>query len=234
MEIVLFYYRFHIGDYKRATDHLTNGEDLAYRRLLDMYYETEKPIPMDTQWVARRLRVDLQDVDVVLDEFFSKTEAGFVHQYCENQIAAYHKRSDANKTNGSKGGRRKKQNPMGSDLLTHSVANGNPDETHRASLTNNHKPITNINKKEIEKPEGVCDTVWADFVQHRKAKKAAITQTAIKGIEREANKAGISLSDALQEICARGWTGFKADWMKNGSHASTTTDDMVTNWQRYV
>jgi hypothetical protein len=56
-------------------------------------------------------------------------------------------------------------------------------------------------------------SVWEDFVQQRKNKKAPITETALKGIEREARKAGISLNDALQEICARGWTGFKAEWV---------------------
>ena len=53
----MYYYPHHIGDYKSATAHLTNEEDLAYRRLLEMYYDTEAFIPLETQWVARRLRV---------------------------------------------------------------------------------------------------------------------------------------------------------------------------------
>lgn len=69
------------------------------------------------------------------------------------------------------------------------------------------KPI----KKEILF-EGVSDQVIKDFTLHRKNKKAAITQTAINGIKREATKAGISLEAALIECCERGWTGFKADW----------------------
>jgi hypothetical protein len=78
--------------------------------------------------------------------------------------------------------------------------------------TINHKPITN--KKHIyATPDGVSDSVWQDFVILRKSKKAAITDTAIKGIVREANKAGIPLEDAIRMCCERGWVGFKAEWL---------------------
>lgn len=72
------------------------------------------------------------------------------------------------------------------------------------------KSITNV----IDKPEGVSDSVWQDFKKLRKAKKAAITDTAIAGIQREANKAGYTLEQALKTCCERGWTGFNADWVK--------------------
>jgi hypothetical protein len=47
----------------------------------------------------------------------------------------------------------------------------------------------------------------------RKAKRAPLTQTALDGIQREAAKAGMGLHDALAMCCARGWQGFKADWV---------------------
>lgn len=49
------YYPFHIGDYASATRHLSWDEDAAYRRLLDLYYTTEKPIPLDERSVFRLL-----------------------------------------------------------------------------------------------------------------------------------------------------------------------------------
>ena len=39
------FYPFHIGDYASATRHLTWIEDAAYRRLLDVYYVKEGPLP---------------------------------------------------------------------------------------------------------------------------------------------------------------------------------------------
>jgi hypothetical protein len=63
-------------------------------------------------------------------------------------------------------------------------------------------------------PDFVDPQVWADFLSIRKAKKAPMTETALKGIEREAKKAGWSLEKAISECVTRGWQSFKADWVK--------------------
>ena len=80
-----------------------------------------------------------------------------------------------------------------------------------------------VNTSVVTKPVGVSESVWADFVAHRKAKKAALTETALKAIQREADKAWWSLEDALAEICARGWTGFKAAWVAEKPQQTETT-----------
>ena len=67
-------------------------------------------------------------------------------------------------------------------------------------------------------PDGVTDAVWRDFVKLRSAKKSPITQTALRGIEREAQKAGIDLQQALEVCCERGWASFKAEWMNKDQH----------------
>ena len=64
-------------------------------------------------------------------------------------------------------------------------------------------------------PDGVSEQTWADFKALRNAKKAPITARAIEGIDKEAMKAGVTLETALQECCARGWAGFKAEWMQS-------------------
>lgn len=136
----MHYYKFNIGDYARSTRHLSNEEDLAYRRLIDMYYENEAPIPLETQWVARRIRVAAEVVEVVLQDMFERTEDGWKHARCEADIADYHKSAQRNRENGKRGGRPKSvgkkptENPVGSQ----SDASGNPVVT----LTTNHKPLT--------------------------------------------------------------------------------------------
>lgn len=60
---------------------------------------------------------------------------------------------------------------------------------------------------------GVDASVSADWLAHRKAKKATVTKTVVDGIKSEAAKASIALSDALAMCCQRGWVGFKAEWM---------------------
>lgn len=66
----------------------------------------------------------------------------------------------------------------------------------------------------VAKPEGVSEQVWTDFCALRNKRRAPITETALKGIQREADKAGITLNEALSICCERGWQGFKAEWYR--------------------
>jgi|GEM_PF-496413 len=70
----------------------------------------------------------------------------------------------------------------------------------------------------ISPPEDVEKNIWEDFYRLRTEKKALLSPTALDGIRREANKAGWSLNDALTECCARGWIGFKAEWVKKSEN----------------
>ncbi len=85
------YYPFHIGDYLSATRHLSWEEDAAYRRLLDTYYITEKPLPVELRAVCRLVLATTESqreaVEVVLQEFFELTEAGWINRRADAEIA---------------------------------------------------------------------------------------------------------------------------------------------------
>ena len=74
-----------------------------------------------------------------------------------------------------------------------------------------------VNIKEPNLLEGVDEEVAQDFQKLRKAKKAPLTKTAIKAIQSEAQKAGMTLEQALTVCCQRGWVGFKAAWVESDS-----------------
>ena len=82
------YFPFNVGDYAAHTGHLEPMEDLAYRRLLDQYYLREGPLPADIEATAKlvRMRSMKADVESVLKEFFTLTEAGWTHSRCEAEI----------------------------------------------------------------------------------------------------------------------------------------------------
>ena len=69
---------------------------------------------------------------------------------------------------------------------------------------------------------GIDGQLAQDYIALRKSHRAPITQTALKGIEREANNAGLSLEQALTICCERGWRGFRAEWLHSdrGNHPS--------------
>ena len=85
----MHYYSFHIGDYATQTRHLSLLEDLAYRRLLDLYYDTEAPLSLDVEKVAKRIgmREQIQEVSEVLSEFFVKSDEGYRNSRADSQIA---------------------------------------------------------------------------------------------------------------------------------------------------
>jgi len=96
----MIWYKFHIGDYISHTMHLDDAEDLAYRRLLDWYYMSEKPLPLDVALVSRRIRLDEDVVSPVLKEFFEKTKNGYINARADDEIKAYNIRVDINRKVG--------------------------------------------------------------------------------------------------------------------------------------
>lgn len=78
-------------------------------------------------------------------------------------------------------------------------------------------------------PNDVPESVWSDFVAMRKAKRAPITETAIAGIRREADAAGMTLAEALAMCCERGWQGFNAGWVvRPPARAAPTRQDRIS------
>lgn len=135
----MHYYQMNIADYRKDTQHLTPMEHYIYRELMDWYYLDESPIPKKTQSVLRRLRLgseSVNELNYVLEEFFTDSEEGWVHGRIEREIYAYRQRVEQAKVNGSKGGRPPKPRK------TQPVNSANPEKPS-GNLTNNHKPITN-------------------------------------------------------------------------------------------
>lgn len=66
----------------------------------------------------------------------------------------------------------------------------------------------------VVKPDDVSNELWADFLNHRKQKKAPVTDRVISLIRNEAKNAGWTLEEALNEIILRNWIGFKAEWVE--------------------
>ena len=67
----------------------------------------------------------------------------------------------------------------------------------------------------VVKPDDVSDDLWADFLAHRKQKKAIVSERVINTIRNEAKIAGWTLEEALDEVILRDWRGFKAEWVKD-------------------
>ena len=148
----MHYYNFNIGDYDSHTKHLTPIEDLIYRRLLDLYYLTEQPINASSTVVARRInmRGHEDEVQSILDEFFELTpDNEYINKRADEEISKYHSKLEA----ASRAGKASAQRRFNERLTD-------------VQPTNNHKPITNNQLKELEpqakKSKGTrLDQNWA-------------------------------------------------------------------------
>ena len=203
--------------------HLSLLEHGVYNQLLDWYYLDEQPLSTDNRTLFRRLSAKSDDeqkaVIDVLTEMFDQTEKGWVHRRVEREITQYKAKADQARAAGKLGGRPLKKGVGFSDNRDGYLKEPDAKPTaNREPLTINQEPKKKKSAA-LESPDGVSQSVWADFLKLRAAKKAPMTATALKGIQREADKAGLTLSAALAVCCETGWQGFRADWYAARTHA---------------
>jgi uncharacterized protein YdaU (DUF1376 family) len=234
------FYPFHIGDYASATAHLSELEDLYYRRLLDCYYTREQAIPLEPRAAWRLVRAQTEEaraaVSDVLGEFFRREEDGWHHGRCDAEIVkANEKKSKAAQSAAKRWSSANAQRPSNASAMpTQSERSANAStkpceriETPCEGNAPNPNPNPNPNPKEKKKradapvlevsdlqAEGVPPDVAAAWFVVRKSKHAGpLTSVAWDGFKREAAKAGWPLDAAVRESAERGWQGFRADWV---------------------
>ena len=210
----MHFYSFNIGDYISHTKHLSNMEDLAYRRLLDLYYLHERTLNEDVAIVARKInmRDNVPEVETVLEEFFVlETGKGWTNPRADEEIEKYQSKVQSAIRAGK------------ASALARSNARSTTVQLNNKQETLNNKQET-YNNKTLKRPRNVSKKTWDDFLVHRKNKKAPLTETALKGIKNEVKKTSISLEDALVMCQARGWQSFKSDWISKEQKSFATTN----------
>jgi len=200
----MHYYKFNLSAWALSTTHLSLEEEAIYFRLINYYYDTETPIPLETQSVFRRLRLSLhtEKAEEILAEFFQKTANGWEHIKCNELLAEYKKQAKKNKKNGGKGGR-----PKGhaASSVTQKEPSGFPDGTQVDAKDNpNYKLITNnqelITNNKIEQdqasPSMVIFHYWKAVMDKPKALLTPKREKAIKAMI----KIGYSIEQIKQAI----------------------------------
>jgi len=202
------FYPFHIGDYLSHTSHLTDEEDLAYRRMIDLYYQTEEPFT-DTAKLARKVRSSFEIVGSLLHEFFVQEDGAWHNKRADAEIAKY----KAMKEGGRKG----------AALRWHKGGDSPPIPlpTQSPMQTKNHEPRTKNHIKTIPTPEGVSLDLWNDFLIYRKRLKAPVTDRVLARLVKEADLAKMPLDQVLETIIFKGWRSFEASWIQQAAQKAT-------------
>ena len=91
--------------------------------------------------------------------------------------------------------------------------NISPRTSHSLEPVNEPKKTTQKSESEILLEQfGITGQLAKDFIAHRKAKKGVINQTQLNRLQKQADKAGISICEAVEICIERNWLGFNASW----------------------
>jgi uncharacterized protein YdaU (DUF1376 family) len=191
-------------------------EDAAYRRMLDLYYAAEKPLPLNIDGLYRLVRAktkqEREAVDIVLQEFFHRQEDGWHNKRADEELVKGEARVKAAQENGKRGGRPKtQQEPDGFSL-------GSQKKAHQ-----NQKPKAKEEEKTSppsggEGPDGPPDCPHEQIV--------ALYHEALPDCPRVAE-----WNDARRAYLRNRW---REKSKPNGkSQGYTTVEDGLVYWRRF-
>ena len=217
----MHFYTLNIGDFSSQTVGMDNEQVGIFVRLVNRFVSTEKPITEG--WLSLAFQNETKEkLLVILDGLFEKTSDGWVYLPAQAWLDEYQNKVETLRANGKKGGRPRKEKPDENQLVSNYLTNESNCQAN-VKATNNQEPITNNHiNKEIKKkallvkPEGVSEKVFGEWVSHKKkVSKASLSQRMIDAVVREAGNAGLTTEQAMVIQLENGWTGFKADYVKD-------------------
>lgn len=224
-ERTLPYYKWFWQDWRanRKIQRMSYIERGLYRELLDECW-AEGSIPNDIDELADICGCPadvMASAWQVLSKCFIEIDNG---RLINEKLHSLRTEKDAERAkkalNGQKGGIAKSLKTQGSVASAKQV----PSSCHIEEKIREDKK-----REDIAPPNGVAPNIFSDYLKIRKAKKSPWTKTAQALLEKEASKAGISLQDAMEMCCARGWVGFKAEWLTKAQNATSDKSWMFSN-----
>lgn len=91
--------------------------------------------------------------------------------------------------------------------------NISPITSHSLEPVNEPKKTTQKSESEILLERfGITGQLAKDFIAHRKTKRGAISETQLSRLQKQADKAGISICEVVEICIERNWQGFNASW----------------------
>lgn len=190
----------------------------------DIYYWASK------QMICDELPLAYNKVDTVYRALKSLSEKGLINykKHGEKDCVSLTQKgkewnSDSNPRLGNK------------SEATRKIIRGNSDLNPTYKNTNNNNTKINT-KKDLDLSEFIeqpSDQVWNDYLEHRKNKKAKLTQSALNILIKNINSCvidGFTTDEILCECMLRNWQGFKSDWMRNKSARAGLAMSDDTGW----
>lgn len=253
------YYQHHIGDFNSGTVRMPQLARWLYRDMIEVYYDTEKPLPTDFEVLCMSIGAVGEEqrtaVKIVLALKFKLQDDGYHHERCDSEIEKYRAKADSASVRGKLGGRPRKADAKLQETYSFTTANleDSKSKAEKSSLQANQEPRTN-NQEPVTKDKDTARSTSAsaarfdarkwlsdrgvdgqhitDWFAARAKKRMPNTLTAFQRTQSEAEKAGVSLNEAIEHCAARGFAGFNADMIQGAQSRNQSSFDLAVQVQR--
>lgn len=203
----------YIADYLADTRRLTMAEHGAYM-LLIMEYWRNGGLPNDERRLARIVGATEEEWSAVRDNIAEFFTDGWRHKRIDDELA--------------KAGEVSERRAAAANKRWSCKSNANADASAYAkpmrSQSQSQILSSNEDNKRAATPrdiltECLSDQTARDIIAHRQAKRAKLTTRAARELVKAFNAHG-DPEAAAAEMIARGWTGFKPEWMEEKARGS--------------
>lgn len=220
-----FFFKWYPGRYREDTRHLTAEQDGIYRRLIDEYMETRKPLPDNPVALARIAGTSVETLVAALVElrlFFEPKDGYLSHRFCDKMLdeqdSYVKKQSDRGKRSAEK--RRKLAIDKQGTFNTGSTSVPTTASTKEKEEREEEERKKKAKKERNEKIEKTFEEFWQAYPKNTGSKKKA-RESYERVIANGEESIGI---DALTNAVIQGARKYCAYISRTGSliaHAST-------------
>ena len=197
-------------------------------------YYWQRNCELTKEQLLRRLNHETELNELIQEGVIDLVENKIIIKFLDNQLNEVENKSKTNSTNGSKGGRPKK-NPIESETKP----NLNPIESESISESKGIREDKIIedeikeDKQDEVKPLafsfynslislGGEKQLVSDWIKVRKNKKLTNTETAFNKFVTQLTKSGYTINEVLEKCVEKSWGGFDAEWYSKVKKQTTT------------
>ena len=232
---------------------MSSSQRGVYRDLIDLAYMNDNKIKYNLMQLSKYCNSTEEEISEVLSLKGKKIGDFWSIPSCDKRIA----KSQANRENGSKGGRptKPKENPTNNPTETQTITQTEPNSKGKEKEKEKENVNNNINEKKEKAFNfrlslidlGVNEKIVEDWIKVRKTKNATNTETAFNKIKSQILKSGKTANECITLAVERDWKGFEAEWIKNNntnyaqkdqpaSHVHTTKKETIADfgWDEFL
>jgi uncharacterized protein YdaU (DUF1376 family) len=215
---IVNYYPFHIGDFRSGTVNMSRQSRWVYRDMLDVYYDSEKPLTLDLDVLCDEIGAETSDERKIVERLlrfkFEKTDDGYRHTICDRVISEYHQKAETAKANGKLGGRPPKAKAgekepsglrSGSDRDATGKQSASGSEANQEPITNNQEPeeknlvALGAQAGDADQPSAT-DPVGVVFAHWQKAMESP--RSRLDNARKKLIKAALKMGYPVEDLCA--------------------------------